>query len=163
MAFDTDGIGRTYLQLKSAGNSFSLSGKYFFPLELRRGKRTENRFVCSLQSEKPLFFKACDLFFPHVKTNKILHTLKISVESCKTIKRKKCIWNLENLLENWYLFWFILQILFLILWRYLNEFVSSVWKMEGELFYTSFNFHLSGYRLCTEGNYFFFLCDAKRN
>lgn len=89
MAFDTDGIGRTYLQLKSAGNSFSLSGKYFFPLELRRRKRTENRFVCSLQSEKPLFFKACDLFFPHVKTNKILHTLKISVESCKTVKRKK--------------------------------------------------------------------------
>lgn len=31
----------------------------------------------------------------------------------------------------------------------------SVWKMEGELFYTSFNFYLSGYRLCTEGIFFF--------
>lgn len=34
MAFDTDGIGRTYLQLKNAGNSFSLNCKYFFLLEL---------------------------------------------------------------------------------------------------------------------------------
>lgn len=77
MAFDTDGIGRTYLLLKNAGSSFSLSGKSFFSLELRRGKRTENRFVCSLQSEKPLFFQACYLFLSHyVKTNKILHTLK---------------------------------------------------------------------------------------
>jgi len=38
MAFDTDGIGRSYLQLKKAGNSFSLNCKYFFSLELSGGQ-----------------------------------------------------------------------------------------------------------------------------
>lgn len=89
MAFDTDGIGRTYLQLKNAGNSVGLSGKYFFSVGLRRGKRTENRFVCSLQSEMPLFFQACYFFSHYVKTNKILHTVKTLLNPAKRQRGRK--------------------------------------------------------------------------
>lgn len=42
MAFDTDGIGRIYLWLKNAGNSFSLKCEYFFHWSEVGGGREEN-------------------------------------------------------------------------------------------------------------------------
>lgn len=61
MAFDTDGIGRTYLQLKNADNSFSLNCKYFFLLELSGGESELNMDLCALLKEA-IIFKACYKF-----------------------------------------------------------------------------------------------------
>lgn len=61
MAFDTDGIGRTYVQLKNAGNSLSLNCKYFL-LELSGGGR-EPRIVFYAFLNQPFIFKALHHFF----------------------------------------------------------------------------------------------------
>lgn len=75
MAFDTDGIGRTYVQLKNAGNSFSLNCKYFL-LELSGGGR-EPRIVSMLSSISHSFLKlyiVCLFVSHYIKINKILNT-----------------------------------------------------------------------------------------
>lgn len=63
MAFDTDGIGRIYVQLKNAGNSFSLNCKYLL-LELSGGGREPKiDFYAFLNQRSHSFLKLYIIFF----------------------------------------------------------------------------------------------------
>lgn len=127
--------------------------------------------LCALFNQRCHYFSKPVIFFflHYFKTNKILHTLKIPVKPCKMVKRKKkmqflALWSLENQLENWYLFWFILQILFLVLWRDLNQFMSSVLSEKWEEnFSTPLLIFICQDTDCALRETFLFLCYAERN
>lgn len=100
MAFDTDGIGRTYVQLKNAGNSFSLNCKYLL-LELSGGGREPKiDFYAFLNQRSHSFLKLYIIFFvsQYIKINRILNTKNLCEIPKSMMRQRKyccsCIWGL---------------------------------------------------------------------
>lgn len=119
--------------------------RILFSLEWSGGREGRELKIdmCALFNQRNHYFSKLFTIFVsrYVKSNKILHTLKVSVKSCETVKRKnkcrcQCVWGLGN----FSLFWFMLQILVLILVKIPVCIFSSVCKMGAGLFLPPFPF-----------------------